>query len=106
MSKVTAETLYLQIRALRLPLPEREYRFHDVRKWRFDFAWPDHMLAAEFDGGVWISGRHTRGKGYEADCDKLNTAVLHGWRVLRFTPKHVKSGEAARMLEIMLAQNH
>lgn len=34
------ETLLLQLRALKLPAPEREYRFHPGRRWRFDFAWP------------------------------------------------------------------
>ena len=27
--------------------PESELRFHPERKWRFDFAFPDHMVAVE-----------------------------------------------------------
>ena len=30
--------------------PQREYRFDDVRKWRFDFAWPSLMFAVEVEG--------------------------------------------------------
>lgn len=93
------ETLSFHIRAAKLPLPERELRFHPPRKWRMDFAWPDHMLAVEVDGGTWNGGRHTRGKGFEADCEKMNTAVLDGWRVLRVTGAMVRDGRALRLVE-------
>jgi hypothetical protein len=29
-----------------------EHKFHPVRKWRFDFAFPPQMVAFEFEGGV------------------------------------------------------
>jgi len=53
------------------------------------------MLAAEIEGGAWTQGRHTRGKGFIADMEKYNCAVLMGWHILRFTPTQVESGEAA-----------
>ena len=68
-----------------------EYRFHPTRKWRFDFACPDAMLAFEIDGGTWTGGRHTTGSGYEKDCEKLNAAAELGWIVLRFLPGQIKS---------------
>jgi very-short-patch-repair endonuclease len=74
------ETLALQIRALRLPVPSREFRFDDTRRWRFDFAYPEIKLAIEVDGGTWTQGRHTRGQGYENDAEKCNQAVLQGGR--------------------------
>jgi hypothetical protein len=91
-----------QIRLAGLPEPQREYRFDPARRWRFDFAWPHLKLAAEVEGGIWLShddpqqrsSRHTTGSGFEADCDKYNAAVVQGWRVLRFTPSHVRSGDA------------
>lgn len=64
------------------------------RRWRFDIAFPAEMLAVEVEGGTWTRGRHTRGSGYEKDCEKYNTAVLLGWRVLRFTSGQVWSGYA------------
>lgn len=70
-------------------MPVSEYRFAPPRRWRFDFAWPDHRLAVELEGGVWTGGRHTRASGYIADCDKYNAAVLAGWRVLRYTRAHI-----------------
>lgn len=68
---------------------EPEYRFHPVRRWRFDFAVPEHMLAIEVEGGSYVQGRHTRGKGFAADMEKYNTATLMGWSVLRYTPQQV-----------------
>ncbi len=91
--------LAFQIKAAKLPKPESEYRFHPVRRWRFDLAWPAQWLYVEVDGGTWIGGRHSRGKGYEADCEKLNTAAVLGWRGLRFTTGMVKSGAALKALE-------
>lgn len=76
-----------------------EYRFHPVRRWRFDFAFPSSMVAIEVEGGIWSGGRHVRGLGYEKDMDKYNEAALHGWLVLRFTPEQVRSGKPIAMIE-------
>ena len=75
-------------------LTVREYRFDKVRRWRFDFAIPAKLLAIEIEGGTWTNGRHNRGSGMAADCIKYNTAVLRGWRILRFTTEQVFSGYA------------
>lgn len=85
-----------------VPLPEKEYRFHPVRRWRFDFAWPDLSVAVEIEGGVWTRGRHTRPLGYEADLEKYNTAALLGWTVLRYTPAMLKSPQIQLDLEKLL----
>ncbi|MBE0696648.1 MAG: hypothetical protein IH586_06965 [Anaerolineaceae bacterium] len=82
-----------------LPVPEREFLFHSKRKWRFDFAWPDLLIAVEVEGGIWSGGRHVRGEGYEADCEKYNTAQMEGWMVLRFTPGMLKRSSAGEMIE-------
>lgn len=63
-----------------MPAPVREYRFHPVRKWRLDFAWPDIRLGIEIDG----RGRHQTVAGVRSDCEKHNEALKMGWRVLRF----------------------
>ncbi len=73
---------------------EEQVRFDPVRRWRFDFAWPAERLAVEVDGGLWIRGRHSRPIGQRADMEKRNEAVLAGWRVLRVTREHLRSGEA------------
>lgn len=92
------ETLALHIRANHLPLPEREFRFDEERRWRFDFAWPDRKLAVECEGGVHrIEDRFTR------DCEKYNAAQQAGWIVLRFTAGMVKSGDAIATIQDALA---
>jgi very-short-patch-repair endonuclease len=72
-------------RELNGPPLEREYKFCDTRCWRADFAYLPGKLLIEIEGGTWGGGRHTRGKGYQADCEKYNHATLAGWRVIRFT---------------------
>jgi hypothetical protein len=42
---------------------EFEHRFHPVRRWRFDAAFPARKVAVELDGGIFAAGRHTRGAG-------------------------------------------
>ena len=96
-------TMALHIRANELPEPEREYRFAPPRRWRFDFAWPAAMLALEVEGGVWSTGGHTSGKGVTDDCEKMNEALIRGWRVLRVTGQQVKSGAAVDWLRRALA---
>ena len=88
-----------QLQLAGLPLPEREFLFHKRRKWRFDFAWPDLLIAVEVEGGVFSGGRHVRGQGYESDCEKYNEAQLLGWMVLRFTPGMIKRGKADQVIE-------
>ncbi len=98
------EQFALQIKAAGLPVPEREYKFHPTRRWRLDFAWPAHNLAVEIEGGIWVGGRHTRGSGFEADLEKYNACVMHGWTLYRFTPKMVRDGEAISITEKELTQ--
>ena len=88
-----------QLRAVKLPTPEREWRFHPTRDWRFDMAWPPLKIALEIDGGVYSQGRHNRGKGYEEDCVKMGEAYLLGWTVYRFSTGQVKAGIALDFLE-------
>lgn len=67
--------------------PLREHRFHPVRKWRFDYAFPAHRVAVEIDGGIWTRGRHVRPQGYLRDMEKFNEAARLGWTVLKFSPR-------------------
>ena len=74
---------------------EREYKFHSVRKWRADYAFPSIRLLVEIEGGAWIGGRHTSGSGFVADMEKYNAATLLGWSILRFQPAEVEKGYMA-----------
>lgn len=99
VDKSLEDALLFQLRALKVPEPVREYRFHPVRRWRFDFSWLDEKLAVEVDGGTWNNGGHNRGKQIESDCEKQNTAVEAGWKLLRVTGDMVHDGRAAALIE-------
>lgn len=86
-----------------LPEPTAEYRFHGVRRWRFDWSWARARVALEVEGAVWTRGRHSRGAGMLADMEKYNQATVMGWRVLRTTPQTLKSRETLRLLTEILA---
>lgn len=87
---------------------KREWRFHPQRRWRFDFALCTQIdevptsWAIEIDGGTWIQGRHTRGKGFENDCRKGNEAIKLGWTVIHFTPNMIERGESKVFLAGLL----
>lgn len=71
---------------------ETQYRFHPVRRWKMDFAWPELLLAVEIQGGTYSRKRsgHTTGTGTQRDYEKNNAAVLLGWQVLYFSSKDLK----------------
>lgn len=71
----------------------RELEFHPGRKWRADFAHPEARVLIEIEGGIYSRGRHTRGSGYAADCEKYNAAALDGWTVIRLAGKEMISRE-------------
>jgi len=99
MASKLEELMAFQIKACDWPEPIREYLFIHGRCFRADFAWPALKLLLEVDGGTWNGGRHTSGKGFANDCEKYNLAMLQGWRVLRVTGEHIKSGQALAWLE-------
>lgn len=83
---------------------EREYRFAKPRRWRFDFTFEtggQAGWAVEVEGGS-FNGGHRRGVEANKDCEKSNAAVMLGWKVLRFTPYMVETGEAIATIEAAL----
>jgi hypothetical protein len=93
-----AEVFLRAIKVRGLPLPECEWKFDAKRRWRFDYAWPEKMIALEVEGGVWTGGRHTRGAGFLKDIEKYNRAAVLGWRLLRVTPDKLVSFGTFEML--------
>lgn len=63
-----------------------EYQFEPKRQWRADYYFPDGNLILEIEGGAFINGRHTRGKGFIADMEKYNHLTKLGYKLLRCTP--------------------
>lgn len=72
-----------------LPAPEYEFKFHPVRKWRFDIVFSKEKIAIEIDGGIWLPerGAHCRGARMLSDWEKRNSATALGWRIFYCQPK-------------------
>jgi hypothetical protein len=111
-TKVAEEKYAFQCEAYRLPRVERGLMFARGigRRWQFDFAFAEYMLAVEieglmvqrFNGRLLCTGRHTTPGGFEGDCEKYATAVLLGWTVVRFMTKQVPSKYAIDMTQRIL----
>ena len=97
------QNLIWQCRIAKLPAVTPEFRFHPVRRWKVDLAFVPQQIAVEVEGAVFKGGRHTRGVGVEADCEKYAELAILGWRLLRVTPRQVKSGVALGWIERALA---
>jgi hypothetical protein len=117
-----AETLLaVQLEQAGIPF-EREFRFAPPRRWRADFVtgWPNKdknaknmglrpfvaMILIEIDGGGYVAGRHSRGPGMEADCEKQSAAAILGYRVIRCTPRQVENGTALSWIRQALGLEH
>lgn len=81
----------------------KEFKFHPVRKWRFDYAIPEYKIALEVEGGVWTGGRHTSSVGFMKDMEKYNTATLMGWRVFRTTPDELYRLKTLNLLKTAIS---
>ena len=108
IDKVKDDKSHLFAHYWRIVLPDadegvNEYRFHQLRQWRFDWAMPEARVAVEVEGGVWIQGGHTRGAGYSANLEKYNEAAALGWIVLRFTPQMLDADPATCVKQVQRA---
>lgn len=85
-----------------LGTPVLEHEFHEVRKYRFDFCWPDLKIAVECEGGVFPNkagkSAHRSISGMLRDIEKYNLAAADGWLVLRQVPSKLCS---AGMLDLI-----
>ena len=75
-------------------IPETQLKFHPIRKFRLDFAWPLQQVAVECDGmgGYRGSiGAHRTIQGISNNHEKTNLAIEEGWVVLRFTTPMLSS---------------
>ena len=96
------DLLAWQIKAAGLPEPVRQYYYARPRRFRADFAWllpPPFSLLVEVQGGIYSRRAHGSISGVLADIDRLNSATLAGWRLLRVTPDMVKDGRALALIE-------
>lgn len=71
-----------------------EHAFHEERRWRWDFAWPEHKVALEVHGGLYTRGRHIRPRGMLNDMEKSSEGAIMGWRLITVSGVEVSNGTA------------
>ena len=64
---------------------ESEFIFSKERKFRFDWAVPQILVAIEYEGIFSEKSGHTTLSGYKKDVEKYNLATKLGWKILRYT---------------------
>jgi hypothetical protein len=69
------------LRTYGIPEPAFEFPLPWDPEKRFDAAFPHAKLAIEWDSRLW----HDREDSFERDRERDRQALLHGWRVVRFT---------------------
>lgn len=102
-----------------IPRPETEYKFHETRKWKMDFAWPHNFsdtacfldekavayyttlkpVCLEVQGGIFIQGRHSRGAALIKEWEKLNEAACLGYRILYCQPSDLCTTDMANTIK-------
>ncbi len=80
-----------------MPDPVLEYEFHDVRKFRLDFAWPEHRVAVECQG----IADHATAKGLNRDCAKMNLAQAGEWVVFQATTRMLERDPAGFVVMVV-----
>lgn len=86
-----------------IPNPVEDFRFAKPdRQWQIDLSWPDHRVGIEVQGGVWVTGAHSRGAQQIKDFEKLNAAQLRGWVILQFTPAQLCTAETMSIIRLAL----
>ena len=93
------ESLARDLKAYKIPF-DREWKFHPERNFAIDFKLQCRqsgyaLAGVEVEGGTLFGkSRHSRGEGFERDCEKYNEAARLGIKIFRFTTAQIKSANA------------
>ena len=80
----------------------KEYRFHEKRKWRFDWALPAIKVCVEYEGLNFREGGasgHQTIKGVAAGNEKYSEASIAGWCLVLVNAMSVDSGLAHDLIK-------
>ena len=103
-----ATALQVQVReycreiGLLQPIPE--YPCIPGRKHRLDYAWPDHRVGLEIDGGMFTGGRHGGSPSAVRDVWKRNELTVRGWRGIHVAPSQLWKAQTWTWLRALLTQ--
>ena len=88
-----------------LPTPVLQHEIIDRngQTWRVDFAWPDRLVAVEYDGFDW----HSSHDALRRDRRKRAALAEVGWAVLSITDDDVRrrAAEMVRRIETELGRS-
>ena len=94
--------LWMRVEAAGLPLPVLQYYWarSEGRQFRSDGAYVAERVLVEVDGGIWMpgGGGHSHPMHLETQHQRDNLAALLGWKLLRFTKRMIRSGEAVQTI--------
>ncbi len=76
-----------------------EHRFHPVRRWRFDYAFPQIKVAVDYDGVMFRSVGHNSLEKIIKDMERSNHAQLCGWDIYKANAKTVQNKEFFAIIE-------
>jgi hypothetical protein len=97
-----ADTLFSLLGA---PEWVREHPGIPGRKFRFDFAWPEQMVAVEINGGIFkAQSGHRSISGLERDYNKANLAQLHGWAYFQLSPRMIEPATVEAIIDFIKAR--
>lgn len=88
-------------KALKGPPLVAQYSPIPGRKYKSDFAEIESKTLIEIDGGIWVRGGHSTGKGKSRDCEKDLEAHLLGWRTVRLVPEMITGHNIKRIIELL-----
>lgn len=95
----------LTCKAIGLPEPIPEYKFHSKKKWKIDYVFENIKLAIEIEGGAWMpkgGGRHNQSQGFINDMEKYNALTELGWRLLRYIPQKIDFDQIKKVYTILI----
>lgn len=90
---IPEDNLAWQLTQLKVPYV-RQHKIHSERRFKADFFFPQSSLVVEVQGGGWVNGHHSRGKGMENDAEKSFYIATVPARLITVTPKQVFNGLA------------
>ena len=83
-----------------------QYKVVPDRKFRIDFAHLPSKTGIEVQGGRWIKGGHTSGKGIFKDCEKSLSCAEIGWLILPIVDSMITKEYIIKIYSVIKARQH
>ncbi len=92
------------------PILRKEFQFHNVRKWRFDFCHLPTSTGIEIEGGIFSQQHgkkagHSSGTGITKDIEKYNAAQFLGFSVIRLSSNMITTPKLQEIIDFINARS-